>query len=466
MTSVQNRLLRSNGSNWIAVLLLTAFISSCGIFSESRTHKRPNTTRQPRKPVKQTDPIRIDTIEWDEPVVEIPRVEEDPYDKYGSVFKQQYTIALILPLDSKNNYQDLQQMQSDIGYRFINYYGGIQLALEQLKTAGVDLQVETIKSALRDNDAVSYFNRLNQLNPDLIIGPYDRDLLKELILYGKRKEIPVISPWQSSSKLTEENPYYLQLKPDIKRFFQEIVTHVDRHFVPGQVYLVGRQNNDQELARLNYIQEVHLAGDNLSRVKEAYSVFHVNEDSLSIGETAFDSLFQDQLYQEIAVILPNWSYRDEQFIYSCLRKLNAEKGDVKVTVYGLPIMLESEKIEYNLYKNLNLHIATDNYVNKHLKEVQDFRNKYFDRFHVLPEDAALEGYDMMLFITQNLLRYGNKFQYFLPESYQELLQTAYFIEPVVSEENLLNERYDAVEYFENVHVRIVEFNYDGFITSE
>ena len=466
MTSAQSLRRRSNGNKsfWLSGLLLVLIFSSCGILVDTGRSNNPRTTQPARKPVKKTEPIRVDTIQWEETVIDIPEVQEDiPLKTIETEFKSSYTIALILPLDAKTPFEEVTRSTSDAGFRFLNYYGGVQLALEDLQIHDADIILEVMESGIRNNDALTFLRRLNEMDPDLIIGPYDRDLLKEVVRFGQRKEIPVVSPWQSSSKLTENNPYYLQLKPDIKRFYQAIVEHSDKRFAPDQVFLLGRAQNEAEQARVEYFQEFHLASADDPR---PYKVYQVEEDSLSSGITAFDSLFYDTTVREIAVIIPNWSFRDEQFIYSCLRKLNAEKGETRVTVYGLPIMLDSEKIEYNLYKNLNLHIATDNYVNTHLEEVNRFRNRYFEKYHAFPADDALEGYDMMSYVGNNLVNHGTRFQYFLPESYQEFLQTAFVVVPVISDENLERENYDDVEYFENRFVRIVRFEYDGFVTSE
>lgn len=466
MISVPNRLRLLNGSKFLFLAILIFSLSSCAIFQDQRS-KKPNRTYKKQKPIKKANPVKVDTLEFDEDVVDLPEMPEtDLYKKYGSEFKEVYKIALILPLENNFTIQNLSALKSDLSYRFINYYAGIQLALEDLSKMGLNLEVEVMSSSLKSNDGRKYMNQLNKMKPDLIIGPYERDLLKELASYAKRKQIPVISPWQSSSKITRDNPYYIQLKPDIKTYYQKIVEDINRHFIPGQVYILGRENLRVENNRINYIQEVQAESNDGFGEGKPYQVFHVEEDSLSQGETAFDSLFVDQFYREIAVLIPNWSFRDEQFIYSCMRKLNAEKQDVKVNVYGMPIIYDSDKIGYNLYKSLNVRLVMDGYVNTSDAAVKEFRNRYYHQFKALPLKEALEAYDMMMYVGTNLDRHGSRFQFFLVDDQQDFLHTSYKLIPRLQDDKVEAEDLESVDYFENTHLDILGFDYNSFRKSD
>jgi hypothetical protein len=466
MISVPNRLRLLNGSKLLFLAILILSISSCGIFKDQRSSK-PSRTYKKHKPVKKADTIKVDTLEFEEEVVDLPEIdEEDLYQKYGSELKDVYKVALILPLETGQGIQDLSALKSDLSYRFINYYAGIQLALEDLSKKGLNLEVEVMNSSLESNDGRRYMNQLNKLQPDLIIGPYERDLLKELAAYGKRKQIPVISPWQSSSKITRDNPYYIQLKPDIKAYYQKMVEDINQHFISGQVYIIGRENMQVEKNRINYIQEVQADSWDAYGKVEPYQVFYVEEDSLSQGQTAFDSLFVDQFYREIAVLIPNWSFRDEQFIYSCLRKLNAEKQETTVTVYGMPIVYDSDKIGYNLYNSLNVRLVMDGYVQTSDEAVSAFRNRYYNQFKALPLKDALEGYDMMMYIGSNLARYGTKFQFFLTDVQQDFLHTSFRMRPKLQDDKIEAEDLESVDYFENAHIDVWGFDYNSFRKSD
>ena len=50
----------------------------------------------------------------------------------------------------------------------------------------------------------------------------------------------------------------------------------------------------------------------------------------------------------------------------------------------------------------------------------------------------------MSYLGKNLIEHGTKFQYFLKDTYQEFMQTAYVIVPKVSEENIENEKLEEV----------------------
>ena len=114
-----------------------------------------------------------------------------------------------------------------------------------------------------------------------------------------------------------------------------------------------------------------------------------------------------------------------------MRKLNAEKLDVHVVVYGMPIMVETDKIGFNLYKNLNLRVALESYIDKSNYRVIDFREKYYNKYGAIPNIDAFSGYDVMSYLGTNLINHGTKFQYFLPDVEQEFLHTSYDIKSVI-----------------------------------
>ena len=138
--------------------------------------------------------------------------------------------------------------------------------------------------------------------------------------------------------------------------------------------------------------------------------FYLDVDSLSTGEFAFENIFIDG--KTTVFLLPNHSFSaDEDFVYNAARKMNGEKGLENVVLYGMPILLESDKIKYDLHRGLNMRICRSSYVDRNNIQIKEFRQKYFDVYGGFPSDEAMEGYDMMIFIGRSMYNYGKKFQF-------------------------------------------------------
>ena len=86
-------------------------------------------------------------------------------------------------------------------------------------------------------------------------------------------------------------------------------------------------------------------------------------------------------------ILPNWSFvDDENFVYNAVRKLSGEKGLNDVVLYGMPILLESDKIKFEHYSNLNMRIARTSFLDREEIEVKEFRKEFYNKYQGFPSE--------------------------------------------------------------------------------
>ncbi len=453
MISAQNHLRQLNGNNVtaFAMIILILFLSSC------RTKKKL-VTRAEAPPIKKEEPVKVDrdsnvsgkmdTIQWIEIDRTIP-IETGILTDLDMEKKDRYTIDLLLPLGlERKPLDDVLEKGTDIN-RLTQFYAGLKMALSVLEEEGVDLLVN-----VKDIESGSFDAKLRACrSSDLIIGPRNRDQLVNTANFGKVNEIPVVSPWLSSSRIARDNPYYIQLKPGLLDHYNAIVRHVKEHFSNDQVFLLGRDKTSDR-NRIDYFQNLASAYDG-EEGHRPFNEYYVDEDSLRIGETAFDSIFLQG--QTTVFILPNWSFsEDESFVYSCVRKLSGEKGLENVILYGMPILYESEKIGFEYYSILNMRICRSYYVDKKDPIVEAFRRAYFEKYNDFPTEDACQGYDMMYFLGQSLYKYGRKFQYFLSRSSEGLLQATYDIQKVFPDDASLD-RFEDINYFQNKHIEILNF---------
>jgi hypothetical protein len=269
--------------------------------------------------------------------------------------------------------------------------------------------------------------------------------------FGKANEIPVISPWLSSTSLAKDNPYYIQLIPSVRDHYARIVEHVKANFSDEQVFLVGRDDK-KDRSMMHYIQ--NLASSMEGPGSGKFQEFFVNVDSLKEGVEAFDKIFFKD--KPTVFIIPHYSFsEDENFVYNCVRKLSGEKGLDDVIVYGMPLMLESDKIKFEHYINLKMRICRSNYVDKNDPVILAFRKLYYEEYFDFPSEEAYKAYDMMLFVGRNMYDYGKQFHHFFDRYESSMMQTKFDIQKVYKEEDL--EHFDRIQYQQNKHLYILSF---------
>jgi len=465
MISVQNHLQLLSGNKIIFAFLLMIFLVSCGAkkaVTSSKTKDAPVYDSSKPKPnvgsekdVTSEPPkvkIKIDTTELKYPKSPKPPIvvkdKSKPTNKGGLLLKDSYNIKMLIPLNS-DGYNPNELSQS----RFVHFYAGVMIALEILDDEGLKFTVEVIDTEEGIKPLKDKSSDIVNEDTDLIIGPFDRDDVKLFAELCKEKRIPLVSPWQTSTKITNENPYYIQMKPNLKEHFLKLAQSTTSEFKKGEVYIVGK-NNKETNSWISYFQDA--AADKLGmNTKDFYIPYYVTDDSLSLGPTAFNRLLKNSKVK--AIILPNYSYVDESFAYSCLRRLMAEKGGKQIIVYGMPMLYESEKIEFDYYHALQMRMVMSDFVDENQADIRAFRRDFLDLYGEIPSPDAIKGYDLMLYIGRNIWKYGTGFQNYLEDEATTYMQSTYDIKKAKSEDSPTANDPDAFDYYENKHLDIIEF---------
>jgi len=474
MISAPNHQRLLNGNKvMIGILFLTGFLMySCS--STLPVYTPGKTSESTAEPKPKENESKLDTVEWvevkedDMPPI---RIDDDLVPDMEK--KRTYNIAMFLPIEAQSpNAATNVTNERTTTNRFVSFYAGALMALEDLESQGVSLRVDVYDSQRNEDKVKSHINSIGFRNMDAIIGPYasnrNKGGLTAVAEYAKKNEVTVISPWFASTSLTEKNPYYVQLRPNLEDHFRKIISHAKNNFDDSEImFLTREQEYDQrkkrsDINRINYLQKLHkeLSGNLGTR---DLRVISVNPDSLITAEAAFDSLFFEPGRK--AVIVPYYSSSDEKFIYNSLRRINGEKGPEPIHVYTMPIALESEQIGFNLYRNLNMKICRSKFVDRNVENVQRFERSYFNKYGAVPNDDAYHGYDVVYFVGESLYNYGRNFQYFLEEESQ-YLQSTFSIQKValkdVPDSAMLGSDEIDFNYFVNKHLDIIEFQGDHF----
>jgi len=467
ISAPSHQLLLSGNKTTTAMLLMVALftILSC---SSAKAVYRPTTTSKVKvQKENEETPMIIDTVEWElVSETEMPPIKNEEADLMMDK-RDSYRVAMFVPLESdRPDIQSLLINEYSAANRFISFYAGAVMAMDDLEREGVNLRVDVYDSQRSIDKVVSDLSTDVFRNVDAIIGPYgssrNKEGLKEVAKYGKENEVTVVSPWYASKSITEENPYFIQLRPNLDDYYRKMLTHAKANFSNDEIVLLGRvQSADPrrqraDESRIQNLQRMHREIEENDYAADL-NVFTLNTDSLQYADIAYDSLFWETGRK--AIILPYYSSADESFVYNSLRRMNGEKGLEPVHVYTMPMAYESDKIEFNMYRNLSMKICRSKFVDKSEPEVLQFERNYFNRYGAIPSDDAYQGYDVMKFVGESLEEYGRNFQYFL-EGSRRYLQSSFDIKPLVNQgktDQMIDDRMTELDYFVNKHLDIIEF---------
>jgi ABC-type branched-subunit amino acid transport system substrate-binding protein len=449
MTSVQNRPLPLSGNKILLVLISCLFIIACSTGRKTSviksTQKKLPTTKEvdeeiTKSKAKSDKDILVDTINW----VLIPDEISKPIVVPDTDSGTAGTLRALayLPLNAAN-----YQPDGNSDERFIQYYAGMQLALKDVQpflSKSIELQIIDVE---KDKD---FKRHIETYNPDLIFGSNDRKELQSLAEIALDKKIPLVSPWFSSSTAASDNPYYIQLKPNLRDHFEKIVADISSKYKPEKIVFIGRDNR-VETAWFNYFEELAAIYFNKKDINIQKHFVTLEELISSVNE------FGEYISKGSNVfIFPHYTTSDEDYLFSALRRLSADKGNEEVIVYAMPIALESEKIDFSYYSTVNLKVVVPEFLDESSDQVTRFYKSFYQDFGTLPDRNAVEGYDKTFFILKNFSKHGKNLASNLHLDKSEYLQTSFNVQRVVT--NIQDrDKFDKIDFYENKNLFIVEF---------
>ena len=396
MTSVQSHLPLLSGSRSVFYLFIFSvlFGMSCASSKSSGRVLKPTQTKTPTTTTK-TNPNKVDTIQWSvidkekyPPITNADLAEINPLNRPID------NITMLVPFEVRGNTSALTRSEE----KFAHFYAGALVAIAELEELNRPFTLN-IYDTKRD---LNYIQRLLQnmdvRQSDVIVGPYETKNLQAVATWGKQNDKPVISPWRSSSSIAEDNPYYYQMRPLIEQYFEAILSDALNKYDPSDIHIINNESKDDD-ARVRAFHKIHEAKMR-GKINSPLNEYSIVADSIQNADfLMFDSLFLNPSPK--AIIIPNYSSRDARYVYSLIRKINAEIDVERLEIYGMPTLFNAERLDLEFFRSLNL-LTVDFKLTDHSKpEVKSFVKKYFSKFGHLPNDDSYHGYDTVILLANS-----------------------------------------------------------------
>ncbi len=461
MTLVPNRLRQLNGNKgFVFVIALLCLLSSCGSAKKA-------------KQTQTTVPIatKVDTIKWVEDDYGAPPItsdgivyEEEQKEKENDDSRNEiptserlnsYNIQCLFPFYaaqfSPGNAKSKEKSQ-----RAISLFAGMKMAADKLSSENINLNINVLDSNGAEENVKSSLSSTEFQNADLVIGPFKKRNVKAAADWCANKKIPFVSPMNPSDDLASGNPYFVQVKPSLENHCKAITEHALNLFSPDEIVLVCR-NKSAETARFAFFNTARRAffkGQDNEKFRE-YVVSDYGNNFTNMDFSSYFPLPDDNgvISEKVSrvFIIPSWS--SEAFVNSALRLIRIAKQHHDVYVYGMPRWKTYEKVDFEYYESLNLHISSDGFVDPTGMDAKSFKSSFFYKFGELPSDDAYFGYDLLLYFGRMLDKHGTQFQNKIDVEPYNGLHSSFDFLPVGSG----NIESPGAQYLINQHVDIIKF---------
>ncbi len=418
-------------------------------------------TIQWTKPIGEASPISSDGISYtngnsttnntDDPNTDDPSTNVDPIDIGNSPQYDAYNVAVLLPFmtDRFNIESGKVYERSKIA---LQLYGGMKLAAKELENEGVNLSLDVMDTRASESTVISLLESSAVQNAHLIIGPVRKNNVVRAATFAKKEKTPFVSPLSPSMGLSDENPYYLQLSPSLKSHCEAITRHIRERYETEQVVLVCRDKS-AEKKRLQYFHDANFLIEGKVNNDLRFREYIITGDETTFNDIDVTNYLS--LDKKTVFVVPSWS--SESFVNAFLRVVRIAKTTHDVVVYGMPQWMKYNRISYDYYEDLEVHVSSDTYIDLRDNNVKNFRRSYFDTYGELPDENAYLGYDMLKYFALQLKDNGSQFQRTIDQSPQQMLHTKFSFEPISTQKQTTGTEDFTIDQYENTHVNILKY---------
>ena len=343
--------------------------------------------------------------------------------------------AGILPLDHPS-------------FAFLSYYQGALLALDSLREQGMDVTLhvydvcEQLPKARRATDSNGFQDM------DLIIGPFYEQTLDYIAAYGRRHDIPVVSPLLPANHHLRDMPNLFKATPSLETMLSEVANYVSVNY-PRQNILLVHNNQPGAQEVISAFQDTLL--QNVAMRNHFYDSLHLARvngyyfDGTLVGNRRVSQLVmseggagqmpgmisgkrvarpdhvQEVIYRREGIEGVMGKMRPDQknvlitlisgepFLSDYLRRLHEYRREFDISVFGIPEWEDYQSIEIDYLQNLNVHIFSPNFYDYRDLHIQDFVKRYRGVYHTEPDDDAFKGAQTTYFFLNALFEYGKDF---------------------------------------------------------
>lgn len=453
-----------NKHNFFILLscLFFLFFSACGTYfnSASNPHEKlkekttanKDTGKQEKESTGETKKLEeeivereleeMDTVSWVD-------LEENPIgiSKVGSGFLEEYKIAVILPFYSEQFRLNTLSVKRR-SHKAIQFYGGMKIALDKLEQENGQIRLKILDNNGDKEKTKALFEDEFVQEAQVIIGPFLSRNVSAVAEQVKQSKQTFISPYNARGKLTSENPYFIQVRPSLKKHVEKILNHLTTQGDAKDIIMIG-QDSSESKRLLGYFQECYING---VEGKDSLSTCMLDAENYLVGE---DTLYC--LMGEIGEVKPLIiASADERFVYAALRRIavEADKTGTQYEIYGMPQWRNFQNIDFDLFEKLKIRISAYDFVDRQSTEVIAFRTSFKQQYGIAPDIEAYLGFDVMNYVSKMLRKYGTDFPKNMDVEPMEGLHTSFNFTAKYPEGD---DRFEKIEYYENGFINILKF---------
>jgi ABC-type branched-subunit amino acid transport system substrate-binding protein len=359
-----------------------------------------------------------------------------------------HKIAIFSPLYLDSAFDDLNNYRYEKQFpKFINpgleFYEGVQLALDSLAEEGTQLEVFIYDTRSGKESLEQQLSKLDT-SIELILAYANPQESWNIANAAKTKKIPYINVNLPNDAGITDNPYFVMLNATLQTHIERLYKYLQKNYALSPIIMFRKKGQMEDIIRSFFDS----AGKNTLSVR--LKVKYVDlVDSFTVGQLAA------KLDSNVHTVCVAGSL-DENFGRRLSLQLASIDKSYPLTLVGMPTFDNLTKdFTTPQYKGLEIVYSTPFY-NSRMDKVSQAITDYFNtKMYARPSDMVMRGYEATWRFSKLLLQYGKDIASNLTRKEFNIFREL-DIQPVI------NKQTTTLDYFENKKLFFVKWQ-DGII---
>lgn len=347
---------------------------------------------QPGYELKKGDVIKIPFKKGQEPKdIVNPTAESPVKPNVGTDMRNRaIRIGVMLPLHNDNG----------DGKRMVEYYRGVLMALDSLKTNGISTDIRAW-NVPEDKDIRLTLLEKHVADRDLIIGPLYTKQLKPLADFAKTNNIRVLIPFSINSTEVYDNDCLYQVFQNGNTLNESYVFRFYQRYKNSHVVIIDC--NDSTSTKGAFTSTLR------RKLEQEGMVYSIT--NLKSSESMFKTCFS--MTKPNVVVLNTSRSQELNLAFAKLNGLMLTTPGLKISMFGYTewLMYTSKHLD-NFYK-FDVCVPTTYYMDPLAPRTARFNQKYRANFHQDMQKYhvkyAATGFDHAYFMVKGMHMYGKHF---------------------------------------------------------
>lgn len=359
-----------------------------------------------------------------------------------------HKIAIFSPLYLDSAFDDLNNYRYEKQFpKFINpgleFYEGVQLALDSLAREGTELEVFIYDTRSGKETLVQQLSNLDS-SIELILAYTNPQESWNIANAAKAKKIPYINVNLPNDAGITDNPYFVMLNSTLQTHINLLYKYLQKNYALSPIIMFRKKGQTEDILRSLFDD----AGKNTASV--ALKIKYIDlADSFTVQQLAA------KLDSNVHTVCIAGSL-DENFGRRLSLQLASIDKSYPLTLIGMPTFDNLAK-DFTLpqYKGLEIVYSTPFYNSRMDKVSQGITDYFNTKMYARPSDMVMRGYEATWRFSKLLLQYGKDIASNLSRKEFNLFREL-DIQPVI------NKQTTTLDYFENKKLFFVKWQ-DGII---